>query len=162
MYDVVGCRSCEDLWIREGEAETSTCPRCGKRYAVNRLRVLASGNTIEAAREARSSLLAERSKHGDFVAGYGELEASSSSVGISDDTYLGAFGIEIPESDSEPKLNKRDTILSLLVELSHPTKAQLISKASEHDIAPDYVEEVLDQLRQKGDVVRDGEEFRLL
>lgn len=162
MYDVVGCRSCGNLWIREGVADSATCPRCSKRYAVDRLRVLASGETIEAAREARSSLLADRSKHGDFVAGYAELEDTGGETGISDETYLDAFGIEIPEPANEPKLNKRQMIRSLLEELAHPTRERLIAKAAEHDIERQSVERMLDRLQKNGEIVREGNEYRVL
>ena len=59
MYVVVGCSACHALWIREDDGTTATCPGCRRTHQVSRLRPLFSSDSIDAARDARTQLLAD-------------------------------------------------------------------------------------------------------
>ena len=62
MYAVVGCTDCENLWLLTDPhaAETATCPRCGRTHRTKKLRRFVEEESREAARQARSALLAKQ------------------------------------------------------------------------------------------------------
>lgn len=168
MYEVVGCGSCGELWIRQGEAETATCPRCRKRHRVERLRTLGEAPNAETAREIRSNLLADRSHHGDFVAGYAELEDETENAGISDEAYLEAHGVEHEKiieagmvSEQSPQ-STRDRLLDAIETLDAPTTEAIIEAMNAYDVTDNDVRELLDRLHREGAITRIGEAYRRL
>ncbi len=166
MYEVVGCRDCGELWIREGDAETAGCPRCGRRFKVDRLRTLGTAESADLARDIRSELLAERTEYGGIVAGYTDSEADGRA--IDDEQYLTSFGItpetleEVNETDHQPNLSHRELVLRCIDEVETPSPDQVIAAATEYGLPADGAEELLERLQTAGDVTFDGETYRRL
>lgn len=164
MYEVVGCRECGELWIREGDAETATCPRCGRRFRVTRLRTLGSAETTEAAREIRSNLLADRADYGGIVAGYSDLDEKRV---IDDESYLTAVGLNAdeiskagePESDMG-SFSDREIVLRAIDDVDTPSLGRITAAADEFGVAADTVESILDRLRTAGEITYDGDQYR--
>lgn len=75
MYRVVGCPDCRSLWITEPGGDTAQCPSCRQQHAIEALRTLAETETIDAARDARSRLLAERAGYEQTVSTFTEAAA---------------------------------------------------------------------------------------
>ena len=165
MYHVVGCGSCGHLWIRDEEPASATCPRCQRRFQADALRALASAASVEAAREARTQLLADRSEHGSVVAGYAETERATGERAISGAEVLEAHGID-PEAtkarrrQSAKRGSPREQILEIVGELDNPTRQVVTACAAERDLSADRVESVLDRLNRDGLLVRDGDRYR--
>lgn len=166
MYEVVGCRSCGALWIREGEADTATCSRCRTRYQVDRLRTLGEADSIEAAREIRSRLIADRADYGGIVAGYGELDGDGNDGVVSDESYLQAHGIDpqtVSEAGEPPKVVRRagwDVVLDAIGEVENATPDGILPVAKASGLSETDVTEILERLHQDGRVTRDGDEYR--
>lgn len=168
MYDVVGCSSCQTLWIRSGDSATAQCPRCQKTHKVARLRTLASAETPAGARDARSHLLAERSEQADgAVAGFSSLTDAVEDAGVSDATYLSAHGID-PESvdavDSDESIqrNRRQTVLYVIESLENPTEKAIIATCKAHGVAAGDAREMLVGLVEAGAVSSQDGSYRVL
>src|SRR5699024_985153 len=95
MYAVVGCGECSALWVVEDRPETTTCPSCGKRHTFDALKKFAEHEAGDAAREARTRLLAARSDHApDELDSFGELESRAEQGRMTDDEYLEKSGLD--------------------------------------------------------------------
>ena len=169
MYSVVGCPECRAIWIREGAAETTTCPRCRTRHQVDRLRPLATTETPEAAREARTAILTER-EGATEAAGYLETASELDTPSVPDSELLEAHEVEAEAVDaagdrataSADTMSARERVRRLLEELSEPTEQHLLEAGIQHGLDPDDTREILHRLRRAGDVIQDGEGYRLL
>lgn len=164
MYEVVGCRECGELWIREGDAETATCPRCARRFQVSRLRTLGSADSAEGAREIRSNLLADRADYGGIVAGYTDLEEDRV---IDDESYLTAVGLDVDEiaEAGEPEqgvgsVSDREIVLRAIDDVDTPSREQITAAVDEFGVGAETVEAILDRLRTAGEVTYDGNQYR--
>ncbi len=168
MYRVVGCRNCQSLWIVEGRPETTQCPRCRKRYRLEKLRSFAETESAEAAARVRSSMLANRAEEGEFV---DPTEIDVDAVGMDDADFLGAFGIDADavaaaeDRASEPTTRSRSrkqVVLDGLEELEEPTTEALLRYASEAGVDESYVERALEKLTQAGEITRTNGRYRKL
>ncbi len=72
-FAVVGCSTCQDVWILEDrhEHETATCPQCGATHATTQLRALAQHDDLDVIRELRARIGAQRAGYGDA---YGRMD----------------------------------------------------------------------------------------
>ena len=170
MHAVVGCTSCSALWVIEDDRATTTCPRCSTRHQVSALRFLAEATDEAAIREARAQLLAHR--HDDAAAfeevdAYGDLEATVYEAAIDDETYLAAEGID-PEAvatagtTDTTSASQQEVVRTALQTLDAPTEAAIVEYATARGVSESYVTNALDKLEAAGEVVRDGETYRLL
>lgn len=165
MYVVVGCPACRQLWIRQPGGETCACPRCGRRHRVETLRALVRVDTVEAAREARSALLAERSD-ADDAAGYLELEDELAAAGLPEEAMFEATGIDpdavraVEESPGKARRSAPERILALLEKLEPVRSERIESAAAEHGIDVERAGRILADLRETGEVVRTEEGYR--
>jgi hypothetical protein len=176
MYTVVGCRDCGALKIVEGRPETTECPRCGRRSAFEKLRALYRSEEIDAAREARARLLAQRGDAADryeAVGSFAETDAAADAAGMDDEEYLDRSGVDVEavsaagdRADSGQGStgggSRRDRVLAALRDLDRPTEAEVVERAGEDGVPADYVRRSLEKLRRRGEVsVNDGR-YRLL
>lgn len=171
MYEVVGCGDCRAVWIREGAAETSTCPRCGTRHDVDRLRALAATETADAAREARTEILTERSQGDDAdVAGYVELEDEVEHAGMSETTFLTASGIDSEAvadaaeraTETGARLDRLQRVREAIETVGEPTEAAIVEAAEADDVPPEAARRILERLVQRGEAIRTDGRYRLL
>lgn len=171
MYEVVGCVDCRAVWIREGAAETSTCPRCGTRHRVDRLRSLAETETADAAREARTEILAERSQGDDAdIAGYVELDDAVEHAGMSEMVFLTASGIDAEAvadageraTETGERLDRLRRVRTAVETVEEATEAAIVDAADADDVPPDEARRILERLVQRGEVVRTEGRYRLL
>ncbi len=177
MYAVVGCNNCGMLWLLSdpNAAKTAQCPRCGKTHQTRKLKRFIETEDRNAAREARSALLAK--KHGDSeafaeVAHVSELEAQAETAGINDQEYLEAVGLDADkvasagEKGSGGRSKPRDEIIRDAVQLAggddRPTEAEIIAYAEDHGVSAAKTSQLLDKLRQRGAVSESGGRYRLL
>ena len=168
MYSVVGCRDCHGLWIVEGCPETTRCRQCGKRHQFKKLRTFAETDTSEAAARVRSSMLAERADDGEFV-DPGEIDTAA--VGVSDDEFLSASGIDPSEVSAAGKRaedgtaqsrSRKQVLLDGLDDLDEPTEIALKEYAAAVGVSESYVERALAKLQRAGEVTRTNEGYRKL
>ncbi|PSQ00424.1 replication protein H [Halobacteriales archaeon QS_5_70_17] len=138
MYTVVGCPDCGTLKIVDGRPETTRCPRCGRRSSFEKLRAFYRSEDLDAAREARARLLADRSDDATSAAG------------------------ERAESGAGGTTGRRETVLAALRDLDRPTEAEVIERAGESGVPADYVREVIEKLRRRGEVTETDGRYRLL
>ncbi len=177
MYAVVGCNSCGMLWLLSDpkSAKTAQCPRCGKTHQTRKLKRFIETDDRNAAREARSALLAK--KHGDSeafaeVAHVSELEQQAETAGIDDEAYLEAVGLDADEVAAAGQKSggghskPRDEIVREAVaaagEEGRPTKAEIVDYAETQGVPPEKASQLLDKLRQRGAVSESGGRYRLL
>jgi len=58
---LVGCSTCEELWLTAPTRDTTTCPRCSSTYRTQTLRKFAEDTDREALIKKRTQILASRS-----------------------------------------------------------------------------------------------------
>lgn len=171
MYSVVGCRECDALWVVEGRPETTGCPRCGTRHRFDRLRRLAETSDEDAARQARSALLAERSGHGEALAElgtYAEVAEQLDDVGVTDEEYLRAAGLDpeaverAAEGPGGGPTARTEVVLAALRELDAPTEAAVLEFAAQRDVPRAAARSLLVRLVEGGEVSEDRGRYRLL
>ncbi len=168
MYEVVGCSDCRALWIREGDAETAECPRCGRTHDVDKLRALAETDSADAARDARTRLLAERADHGDDVAAFSELKGDVEAAGVPDATYLNAHDLDEEAIDAQATTDgtrdrsPRQLVLAAIDSCETPTRDAILDRVAEHGLARAEADDVLTRLTDTGHAIREGETFRVV
>lgn len=173
MYAVVGCNACSQLWILEGEPETTGCPRCGKRHVAERLTKFVETDDEDLARDVRASLLASRSGHADAfssVPSFGELDADVNRPVLEDGEYLGGIGVDVDAVEAAgdaattaPRSrSRRDTVLAALTNLDVPTEPEVVAYASDRGVPADYTRRTLEKLVRRGAVSENRGRYRLL
>lgn len=173
MYAVVGCGECSALWIVEGRPETSECPRCGKRRAYAKRRKFVTTEDENHAREVRSSMLANRSGHGEAFAdldSFAEIESDTEEGVVSDDEYLAASGVDADEvraageraDTSGESVSRRERVRAALRDLDSPTADGVVAYCSEHGIEESFVRTALERLVRSGEASESGGRYRLL
>lgn len=172
-YAVVGCSDCNALWVVEGRPETTGCPRCERRHQFGALKQFVTTDDEDHAREVRASILANKAGHGDAFAeidDFATLDDYVADAGIGDDEYLAESGVDTDEvaaaaeraESSARSLSKREAVRTALRELDEPTEREVKAFAAEHGVGGDYVETALAKFERAGEVVADGDGYRLL
>lgn len=174
MFAVVGCRNCSALWIVDGQPETTTCPRCSTQYQFEKLRALTAVADKDAAREARSRLLAARQ---DDAAGFSELgtfaelDAQIADAGISDAEYLAESGLDAAEiaaageratKGGATSRSRREVVQDVVERLDEPTEAEIIDEAKRQDVAATAARTALAKLVRTGDVTESDGAYRVV
>jgi len=174
MHAVVGCNRCGALWVVEGRPESTGCPRCEKRHRFEKLRTLAEAESADAAREARSRLLAERSGHAeqlDSLEDFSTLGEAAEDAGVSDEEFLRGAGVdhdavsaagERAESGQGRSRSRREVVLDGIEELDRPTESAVIEYAADAGVPASYVEAALERLRRRGEVTESDGRYRRL
>lgn len=172
MYAVVGCNHCDALWVVEGDPETTACPTCEKRHRFRKLKKFHEAETSEAARDARSRLLAARSgRDVSELGSFSELGHEAARAGVSDEEYLEASGVDTDEVTAAGQRasrgqghsrSRREVVMDALRDLDRPTEAEVRSYAAESGVPADYVEKALTKLTRAGEVSESGGRYRLL
>ena len=175
MYTVVGCPDCGALKLVEGRPETTRCPRCGRRSQFGKLRALYRSEEIDAAREARARLLARRGGEEaaySEVGSFADLDAAADEAGMDDDEFLERSGLDTDEVAAAGERaergrgsssgSRKERVLAALRELDRPTEAEIVERAGEAGVPPDYVRSALEKLRRRGEVSESGGRYRLL
>lgn len=173
MYAVVGCGECEALWVVEGRPRTTGCPRCGKRHRFDRLRRLAETEDEDAARQARSALLAERGGHGDADVGtFDELGDAIDEAAVPDEEYLGRSGIDVEavEAAGERATGARESgrrarpavVRDAIRAMEAPTEDDVVDYATDRGVPAEAARALLGKLVDAGEASEDGGRYRLL
>lgn len=154
MYSVVGCGDCGAVWIVDGDPETTTCRRCGKRHRFAALRKLARTDDKQAAAEARSKILADRA--------------------------IGDVGVDVPhvtEMERELDLDKPTTatrttdgnsssrkavVRRAIRALDAPTAEAIAAFANDRGVPEPAAHRILEELVNSGEATADGGRYRLL
>ncbi|MWG35111.1 DUF5817 domain-containing protein [Halomarina oriensis] len=175
MYSVVGCPDCRALKIVDGRPETTKCQRCGRTSQFSKLRTFYQNEDVDAAREIRARLLAERSGHGDAyddLGTFADLEEDADSAGMSAEEFLERSGLDTAavaaageradggSGGSSP--SRKETVETALADLDRPTEDEVVAYAADHGVPADYVRSALDRLTRRGDVTETNGRYRLL
>lgn len=168
MYSVVGCSECQALWTVEDRPETTQCPRCRTRHRFAKLKAFAKTETSDAAARVRSAMLAKRADEGEFL-DPGEIDLDD--VGVSDEAYLSASGIDVDavadaerrtEASGGDSRSRRDVVLDALRELDDPTVERVRRYATDAGVPESDVDRALEKLRRTGEVTVTDGVYRLL
>ena len=174
MYAVVGCNRCGAMWVVEGRPESTGCPRCETRHRFEKLKRFAETESADAAREARSRLLAERGGYGDQIESlddFSTLGETADRSGVSDEEFLRGSGIDVDavdeageraESGQGRSRSRREVVLDALDELDHPTGAAIVEYAADVGVPEEYTENALERLCRNGEVTESGGRYRRL
>lgn len=173
MYVVVGCSTCQSLWIIEGRPETTSCPRCRTRHDFTRLKKFVTTEDKDEAREVRAAMLASKQGRGEVyeeLDSVGDMEAILEDVGIQDDEYLLESGIDADEvaaageaaTESQPRKSRRELVLDALRDIEEPSEAAVIDYATERGVPADYVRSALERLARRGEITETTDGYRLL
>ena len=165
MYAVVGCSSCAALWVVETDVETTGCPRCGRRHRFSQLKQFVTTEDADAARQARTAMLADRQDAGDVAA---DLAAAGDAVDapvVEDEEYLAGAGID-PETvvgdDEAAPTDRRAVVEAAVRELPAPSEAAIVEYAADHGVDASAARSVLQRLVREGHVTAREGEYRLL
>lgn len=171
MYAVVGCGECSSFWVVEGRPETTNCPSCGKRHRFDALKKFAETDDADAAREARTTLLAGRSDHApDELDSFVELEAQTETGGMSDEEYLRQSGLDAKRvttageqaTETRESQSRMDTVREALSVLDQPTESDVVAYTGERDVPAAFTERALEKLVQQGEVSEHRGQYRPL
>lgn len=168
MYAVVGCGECSALWVVEDRPETTTCPSCGKRHTFDALKKFAEHEAGDAAREARTRLLAARSDHApDELDSFGELESRAEQGRMTDDEYLEKSGLDAEhataaDGQTQNSRSRMEIVRDAISDLDRPTESAVVAKAEENGVPAEFTERALTRLHRRGAVSRNGGRYRLL
>ncbi|WP_411966940.1 DUF5817 domain-containing protein [Haloferax sp. YSSS75] len=179
MYAVVGCTDCGNLWLLSDprESKTATCSRCGRRHQTKKLRRFFESEDRDAARQARSALLAK--KHGDSeafaqVEHVAELDRQVDESGIDDREYLEGSGLDADEvfdageqarrgrASSSGSVDRLTAIKDAIRDGDRPTEDEVVAAASEQGVPAEKARDLLEKLRRRGEVSESGGRYRLL
>lgn len=171
MYAVVGCGECRALWIIEGRAETSQCPRCGTTRGYEKRRKFVTTEDENHARDVRASMLAARAGHSDAFAeleSFAELEDLLEDAGIDDETYLRESGLDADavqhvDADGSSTSQSREAVIrEALRNQQRPTSEDVVEYAHARGVPPEYTERALQKLVASGEVSENQGSYRLL
>lgn len=173
MYAVVGCGECGALWVLEGDPETSECPRCGSRRPRGKRREFFTSEDADAAREARSRMLAERAGADDAfeaVDDFNALEDAIEGAGPDDETYLSEAGLDpgaIADAGERAaaarnRQSSDETVREALRELEAPDEAAVVAYCEERGVDTVAATDLLDRLLRAGEVTKRKGTYRLL
>ncbi|WP_049902646.1 DUF5817 domain-containing protein [Halococcus agarilyticus] len=173
MYAVVGCGECSALWVVEGRPETTSCPSCGARHGYPKLTKFAETDTADAAREARTALLADRSDHApDDLDSFTTLETRTENERMDETTYLRESGLDAEavtdagegatSGAASGTTSRLDTVRSAIDELDEPGEEAVIAYATAHDVPAEFAERALERLVRQGEASRTDGAYRLL
>jgi hypothetical protein len=173
MYAVVGCRECGTYWLLADpdDAETATCPRCGRRHRTRKLRRFYESDDRDAARQARAALLAD--KHGESEAfadlpSVAELGRDVEGAGVDDDEYLEGSGLDAKEvaaagDVSSGASRSRDEVVRAAVrEQDRPDEESVVAYAIDRGVPAEAARDLLERLTRRGEVSESRGRYRLL
>ncbi|WP_049985012.1 DUF5817 domain-containing protein [Halobellus rufus] len=179
MYAVVGCTDCENLWLLEDAraAETATCPRCGRTHQTKKLRRFVEEESQDAARQARSALLAKQGGNSEAfaeTAHVAEMEREIDDRGsvVDDDEYLAGSGLdadaveaagERAETGAKTGAGSRiDVVRDALEACDAPTEDDVVAYATERGVPDEKARDLLAKLTRRGEATESGGTYRLL
>ncbi|WP_254763001.1 DUF5817 domain-containing protein [Natrinema marinum] len=174
MYAVVGCSDCSNLWIIEGQSETTQCPRCGARKAYEKRKKFVETDDAAHARDVRASMLANRQGEGEAFAKLDSFAALEDDVadGVVDDAeYLAESGLDVEEVDAagdrDPRGpsrsgSKKEIVKGALEALDEPTEDEIVDYTGERGVSAEYVRDALEKLTRRGVVSESRGRYRLL
>lgn len=177
MYAVVGCNACSNLWLVRDlrSSETARCSRCGKTHQTAKLKRLFESDDRDAAREARSALLAEKQGDGEAFAAVdhvSELERAVEDAGVDDQTYLEGAGLDADAVDEAAarsirrggasSRSREEIVREAITATDDPTRERIVAYATEHGVPADAARSLLTALTRRGALTKSGGRYRLL
>lgn len=175
MYAVVGCSDCSALWVVEGRPERSECPTCGTTKQYAKRKQFVATDDPDHAREVRAAMLAKRQGHEEAFAeldSFTEMDRYLDSVGLDDEEYLDASGIDADavaaagaradRGSGSGGQSRKETVRAALRDLDEPTEEDVVAYATERGVPAAYVSDALTKLTRRGEVTESGGTYRLL
>ncbi|WP_336024671.1 DUF5817 domain-containing protein [Halobellus salinisoli] len=179
MYAVVGCTDCENLWLLKDAraAETATCPRCGRTHQTKKLRRFVEEESRDAARQARSALLAKQGGNSEAFAETAhvaelEREIDERGAAVDDDEYLTGSGLDADAVEAAGERaeagtstgsgSQIDVVRGALRELDAPTEDEVTEYAAERGVSAEKARDLLTKLARRGEVTESGGVYRPL
>ncbi|WP_435184865.1 DUF5817 domain-containing protein [Halobellus sp. EA9] len=177
MYAVVGCTDCEHLWLLKDPraAETATCPQCGRTHRTKKLRRFVEDEDREAARQARSALLAKRGGNSEAfaeTAHVAEMERDLDKRGVDDREYIEGSGLDADEIDAAGERasagqagsspSRPEIVREALRTLESPTADDVADYAAERGVPAEAARDLLEKLTRRGEASESRGTYRLL
>ncbi|MFB6252478.1 MAG: DUF5817 domain-containing protein [Halobellus sp.] len=177
MYAVVGCTDCEHLWLLKNArtAETATCPRCGRTHQTKKLRRFVEEEDREAARQARSALLAKQGGNSEAfaeTAHVAEMERDIDDSGVGEREYLEGAGLDADEVAAAGERasegpggsgsTRLDVVRDALRTLERPTADEVADYAEERGVPGEKARTLLEKLARRGEASESRGRYRLL
>jgi len=177
MYAVVGCNACSNLWLVRDlrSSETAKCSRCGKTHQTAKLKRLFESDDRDAAREARSALLAKKRGDSEAFAAVdhvSELEHAVEDAGIDDRTYLEGAGLDADAIDEAAarsiksgggsSQSREEIVREAVAVTDDPTRENIVAYATARGVPADTAQTLLTALTQRGELTESGGRYRLL
>lgn len=164
MYTVVGCPNCRDLWIRAAGGDRTKCPACGRSHQVDNLQPLFQSDDVDAARDARTRLLADRAEVDD-VASFSSLADTVSDDDGDDPAELAALGLDPAEiadagDQSTERRDRREIVLAAIETVDPATTDRIVATAAADGVPPTATETVLEKLHAQGEIAESGGAYR--
>lgn len=173
MYAVVGCTECGAYWLLTdpGDSESATCPRCGRRHQTRKLRRFFESENREEARQARAHLIARKGGDEEALEAVGhvaDLERALAEAGVSDEEVLEGAGLDPEEVAAAGEVGGGDSrsrdevVRDALREQDAPTEDDVVAYATDHGVPAEAARDLLDSLREAGEVTESDGSLRLL
>ncbi|WP_152042744.1 DUF5817 domain-containing protein [Salinigranum salinum] len=172
MYAVVGCTDCTALWLLSDPdtSKTARCPRCGRRHQTRKLRRFFESDDRDAARQARSELLAKRQGASEAVAdleSVAEMERQTEEPAVDDHEYLEGSGLDADAvaaagSESRGSRSRDQVVRDAVREQDRPSEEEVVDYAAEYGVPADAARDLLETLVRRGEISESRGRYRLL
>jgi len=180
MYAVVGCTDCEHLWLLKDprESETATCPQCGRTHRTKKLRRFVREDDREAARQARSALLAKRGGNSEAFAETAHVADIERDIdereggSVDDREYIEGSGLDADEIEaagerasegrSGSSQSRPEVVREALRTLESPTADDVADYAAERGVPAEAARDLLEKLTRRGEASESRGTYRLL
>lgn len=173
MYAVVGCTDCSALWVVEGRPDTTSCPNCGKRHKFAKLKRFFGSDDADAARQARASMLADRSGHGDAFGdldSFAAMEGDVDGAGVDDETYLEGSGLDSEAvaaageraTGTAASPDRRERVRAAVRDCEEPTEERVVAAAADRGVPESAARSLLAKMVRAGEASESGGVYRLL
>lgn len=173
MYAVVGCSSCEALWVVETDVDSSGCPRCGRRHEFDRMNQFVRTESVAAAREGRAALLAARAGEAEAYARFRDREDVADAVEepvVTDAEYLAGSGIDPTTvaaagdvtTDAGAGTDRRSVVRAGVAAVEPATEDAVVEYATDHGVEAATARSVLGRMVEEGVLTEQDGEYRRL
>lgn len=145
QYTVVSCNNCEEVWIVKDNPEKSQCPTCDKTRRFKLLKKYKSVDSIEKARLIRAQVKANLADSEE------EFERA-----FEDDELV------LDESFGKSSSSKsfRDIVKEAIEQ--YDSMEEIKDYCDEHGYSRERVEEHIQKLKQRGEILETGDTIRFV
>lgn len=163
MYTVVICSNCQYPWIVEDRPERPKCGRCQQTRKFKKLKKYHETESLEKAKQVRTSVNAELSDEGDAFQRAKEAGALDSDVEqvLTDEEYLEQKGVDVAEvaaaseraNQDRSQMSQREVVEAAIESMDVPTESEIRSFAEEYNVDGDKAMELIEKMKRTGTIL---------